>query len=324
MYKKLILSLFLVVSLFLTACGNTEKSTNEASETIKVYSTVYPLQFITEQIGGEHVNVQSVYPPGANEHTYEPSQKDIIEMANSDLFLYIGYNLEGFVANSKSIFEDEGVKVVAIGETALEGHELENTHSNTTEEHHNHSEEDSHDHNHDHGDVDPHLWLNPHLMIDMASKVKEELIAQMPEHETVFEENFNALKSKLEQLDQNFASTIENSNKKEIIVSHAAYGYWEERYGLEQIAVTGLMNSSEPSQKELENIMKTAEKHDIHYVLFEQNISSKLSETIQKEIGAKSLTLHNLSVLTEKDIENNEDYFSLMETNLQTLKTALQ
>ena len=67
-----------------------------------------------------------------------------------------------------------------------------------------------------------------------------------------------------------------------------------------------------------------AEKEDLNYVIFEQNISSKLTEIIQKEMGAKSLELHNLSVLTEKDIEAGEDYFSLMEKNVKTLQTALQ
>ncbi|MGM9929947.1 MAG: metal ABC transporter solute-binding protein, Zn/Mn family [Bacillus sp. (in: firmicutes)] len=330
MKSKLLLSLFLVVSLFLTACGDTEKSSNNTADTLTVYTTVYPLQFLAEEIGGDYVDAESIYPPGANEHTYEPSQKDIIEMTDSDLFLYIGYNLEGFVTSSKSVLEDEGVPVIAIGENAVEEHEHadENHESEkaTTEDEHDHESEEAtteDEHDHDHGDVDPHLWLDPHLMIDMAEQVTHELVALKPEQEEYFEANFEALKTKLNTLDEEFAEIIANSTKKEIIVSHAAYGYWESRYGIEQIAVTGLTNSSEPSQKELENIMKTAEEHDIHYVLFEQNVSSKLTETIQKEIGAKALTLHNLSVLTDKDIENGEDYFSLMESNLETLKTAL-
>lgn len=324
MNKKRLLSLFLVVSLFLTACGDTQTSSNQESNTLSIYATVYPLQFLAEQIGGDFVEVQSVYPPGANEHTYEPSQKDIIDMSESDLFLYIGYNLEGFVTNSQSIFEDEGVTVAAVGENALAGHEHHDSHSETvTTEEHNHSEEESHD-SHNHGDVDPHIWLDPHLMIDMAAQVKEELSTLLPDQSALFEENFEALESKLVSLDEEFTTTIENSNKKEIIVSHAAYGYWADRYGIEQIAVTGLTNSSEPSQKELENIMQTAEEHNIQYVLFEQNVSSKLAEIIKNEIGADSLTLHNLSVLTDDDIANNEDYFSLMEANLETLKTALK
>ena len=347
MKKKLLLSVFLTVAAFLTACGNSDTSDENQTNSdnkLTVYTTVYPLQFLAEEIGGEYASVETVYPPGANEHTFEPSQKDIVSMAESDLFLYIGYNLEGFVNNAKSILEKEGVPVIAVGELATEGHEHaeeeDADHDHATEEdaHHDHAatEEDAdHDHateeeaatdehNHDHGDVDPHVWLDPHIMIHMAEAVKDELSTLKPEQEEYFEKNYEEIKTKLENLDLEFADTIENSPKKKIIVSHSAYGYWEDRYGLEQIAVTGLSNSSEPSQKELQNIMALAEENNIKYVIFEQNIDSKLTRIIQEEIGAEALTLHNLSVLTDKDIAENRDYFSIMHDNLDTLKTALK
>lgn len=325
MNKKLLLSVFLMVAAFLTACGNSDTSEDQSSsgDKLTIYSTVYPLQFLAEEIGGEYATVETVYPPGANEHTFEPSQKDIVSMAESDLFLYIGYNLEGFVKNAKSILEKEGVPVIAVGELATEGHE----HAEEEDTDHVHATEEegsTDEHNHDHGDVDPHVWLDPHIMIHMAEVVKDELSTLNPEQEEYFEKNYEEIKAKLENLDQEFADTIENSPKKKIIVSHSAYGYWEKRYGLEQIAVTGLSNSSEPSQKELQNIMTVAEENDIKYVIFEQNIDSKLTTIIQKEIGAEALTLHNLSVLTDQDIAENEDYFSIMHDNLDTLKTALQ
>lgn len=325
MNKKLLLSVFLMVAAFLTACGNSDTSKDQSSsgDNLTIYTTVYPLQFLAEEIGGEYATVETVYPPGANEHTFEPSQKDIVSMAESDLFLYIGYNLEGFVNNAKSILEKEGVPVIAVGELATEGHE----HAEEEDTDHVHATEEegsTDEHNHDHGDVDPHLWLDPHIMIHMAEVVKDELSTLNPEQEEYFEKNYEEIKAKLENLDQEFADTIKNSPKKKIIVSHSAYGYWEERYGLEQIAVTGLSNSSEPSQKELQNIMTVAEENDIKYVIFEQNIDSKLTTIIQKEISAEALTLHNLSVLTDQDTAENEDYFSIMHDNLDTLKTALQ
>lgn len=106
-------------------------------------------------------------------------------------------------------------------------------------------------------------------------------------------------------------------------MSHAAFGYIAGNYGLTQIPVAGLNSQSEPSQKELAEIVALAKKHQIKYILFEQNVSSKLASVIQQEIGAESLILHNLSVLTEDDIKNNEDYFTLMEKNLKTLEKAL-
>lgn len=279
-----------------------------------MYTTVYPLQYFTEAIGGEYVNVETVYPPGTDEHSFDPSQKDIVKMAESDLFFYIGYNLEGFVTKAEPILSKEGVTTVAVGETV---HLDEDEHAHENEHAH---EEDGHDH----GGVNPHLWLDPIYSIEMANSIKDELTKQMPEQKGYFDSRFNELSEKLKALDEKFSTTIESGRTNKIIVSHSAYGYWEERYGLEQIGVTGLTSSNEPSQKELGKIVTMADKENLHYVIFEQNISSKLTEIIQKEMGAKSLELHNLSVLTDKDIEAGEDYFSLMEKNIKTLQTALQ
>ncbi|MED3983939.1 zinc ABC transporter substrate-binding protein [Peribacillus simplex] len=312
---RALLSLFLVTALFLSACGNSKgESSKETKDALDIYTTVYPLQYFTEAIGGEYVNVETIYPPGTDEHSFEPSQKDIVKMAESDLFFYIGYNLEGFVTKAEPILSKEGVSTIAVGETV-----------HLDEDEHTHENEHAHEEDgHDHGGVNPHLWLDPIYSIDMAKTIKDELTKKMPEQEEYFNSQFNKLSEKLKALDEKFATTIESGRTNKIIVSHSAYGYWEERYGLEQIGVTGLTSSNEPSQKELGKIVTMAEEEDLNYVIFEQNISSKLTEIIQKEMGAKSLELHNLSVLTDKDIKAGEDYFSLMEKNIKTLQTALQ
>lgn len=314
MKRKLLLSLSLIAALALTGCGKSEGKQKEDKDVLDIYTTVYPLEYFTETIGGEFVNVETVYPPGTDEHTFDPSQKDIVGMANSDLFFYIGYNLEGFVTKAEPILKGEGVTTVAVGETvSVDEHDEEHDHE--------HGEAD--DDGHDHGSVNPHLWLDPIYSIQMAETVKDELTKQMPEQESYFTLRFNELSDKLKALDKQFAKTIKAGRTNKVIVSHSAYGYWEDRYGLEQIGVTGLTSSNEPSQKQLASIVSMAKDEDLHYVIFEQNISSKLTEIIQKEMGAEALEFHNLSVLTDKDIEAGEDYFSLMENNIKTLQTAL-
>ena len=156
----------------------------------------------------------------------------------------------------------------------------------------------------------------------MAKAIKDELVKKMPEQADYFEAQYKALSKKLQTIDKKLADTIQNGKTNEIIVSHAAYGYWEQRYGLKQISVTGITTSNEPSQKDLENIVNIAKKHNLHYVIFEQNVSSKLTEIIQKEIGAKALKLHNLGVLTDADLKAGSNYESLMNQNIQTLQTA--
>ncbi|MDZ5712763.1 metal ABC transporter solute-binding protein, Zn/Mn family [Jeotgalibacillus haloalkalitolerans] len=312
MNKKWLLPLGLLSIGVLAACGNSnEESSSDESDALSIYTTVYPLQFFAERIAGDVAKVNSILPPGSDSHTYEPTSKDMIEIAEADAFILNGAGLEGYADSIVDAVESEDVTIAE----ATEGLELSKGGDD-------HDHGDGHDH--DHGDYDPHVWLDPVHSIEMAENIKELLTELKPEDEAMFDENFEALKAELEALDQEFSSEIETASGNHFIVSHAAYGYWEEAYGVHQIAVSGLSPTQEPSQKELQSIVETAEEFGLQHVFFEQNITTKIAEIIREEIGAETLMLHNLSVLTDEDIENDEDYFSLMRHNLEQLNIALE
>ena len=309
----------------LTACSSsagTNASKGKSDGKLTIYTTIFPIQDFTEKIGGSHVNAQSVYPANADAHSFEPSSKTMVEMAEGDAFIYSGTGAEAFADKTASTLKDQGVKTVK----AAEGIKLLSTqeeHAHEEGEDHDHEGED-HDHDgHDHGDKDPHAWLDPVYAQQMAKNIKDTLVSLDPDHKDEYTKNYESLKKELQSLNQEFKTTLSKAPHKEILVSHAAYGYWEKRYGIEQISVLGLSASEEPSQKQLENIVQQAEKHHIKYVIFENNVSSKVSDTIRSEIGAKTLTLKNLESITEDDAKNGESYVSLMKQNLNTLKTAL-
>ncbi|MBM7588357.1 zinc transport system substrate-binding protein [Bacillus pakistanensis] len=306
---KIIKGLFIIATiLLLAACTDNQDKNNDESFT--VYTTVYPLEDFAKKIGGDHVDVHSIYPPGADEHTFEPSQKDMMDLADADLFLYIGLGLEGFVNKAEDILKNENVTMIATAEgLALEeeSHVHENDHS-----------EEAHHH-----DLDPHVWLDPIYSKELAHKVYEELAEKLPKHKEELKKNYNQLVADLDQLDQQFKKVVENAERNEIFVSHAAYSYWEKRYGIKQTSIAGISSSDEPSQQELKDLIDSAKQKDVQYILFEQNISSRLTEVVQKEIGAEALPLHNLSVRTEEEVKEEKDYFDLMNENIETLTKAL-
>ncbi|WP_347861484.1 zinc ABC transporter substrate-binding protein [Salimicrobium sp. PL1-032A] len=339
----------LALIIILTACGEESSGTDDqqqdsgdAEEEMKVYTTVYPLQFFAERIAGEDASVESILTPGSDPHTYEPTSKEMVEMAEADAFIYSGAGLESYAEQISDSIQSEDVEILEASKgidleehvhnhgEEEETHEEEHAHEEeegTHEEEHAHEEEasdgeDSHA-GHNHGEQDPHIWLDPIRSIQVAENVKNTLVEIRPEQEETFNENFEELKGELESLDQEFHDKLESAEKNKIIVSHAAYGYWEQAYGIEQIAVSGLSPTNEPSQKDLETIIETAEQNDLEHVFFEQNITPKVADVVKKEIGAEALRLHNLSVLTEEDIENEEDYFTLMQRNLETLMEGL-
>lgn len=312
---KVIQAIFILMILSAAAIGCTpdnKETDNDADLTI--YTTVYPIQYAVERIAGDSAAVTSVYPPGVDAHTYEPASKDITSIAESDAFIYLGAGMEGFAETAAGALAEQDVELIEVGE-----HEELFHQENDSQEHH----EDEHNHEgHSHGDHDPHIWIDPHRMLEMSSIIKNELIRLNPEAEKIYNKNFSMLEEDLLELDEQLTDTLKSKQNKRILVSHAGYGYWEERYGIEQIPINGLSSSSEPSQKDLVKIIEQAREHELDYIIFEQNSSNRVSEIIQEQIGAESLTIHNLSVLTDVDLEQDNDYLSLMKENINVLDKA--
>ncbi|GAA0430487.1 metal ABC transporter substrate-binding protein [Lentibacillus halophilus] len=296
-------SLLLLIIGIITA-GCTPSASDNKTE-LTVYTSIYPIQFAVERIGGDAVDAKTIYPPGVDAHTYEPAAREMTAIAESDAFIYLGAGMEGFAETAADALASQDVTLIEIGKQQSLFHG----------DHSNHK-------GHTHGNHNPHIWLDPIRMIDMADMISDRLIDMAPENKDRFVKNFNALKNELLALDQSFQQTLASKTDKRVLVSHAAYTYWEQRYRLEQIAISGLSSNDEPSQKELVTIIEQAKQSDMDYILFEQNNSDRVSEIIQNEIDAKALMIHNLSVLTEADIRNGENYLSLMRHNLNVLDQA--
>ena len=307
--KSLIFSFVLIFTLIFAGCSKQNNTANKKDGKLSVYTTIFPLADFAKKIGGDYVDVTTIYPPGADSHTYEPTQKQTVQVAKADLFVYNGAGLEPFAEKMEKTLKNENVKVV----NASKGIELR---SSTEEEH-----EEGHKEEHQH-DKDPHVWLDPTLAMKQAETIKNALVELQPEHKEVFEKNFAALQTKFTNLDSQFKDVVDHAKTKEILVSHAAYGYWEQRYGLKQIPIAGISASDEPSQKDLASIATTAKEHGLKYILFETFSTPKVAEVIQQETGTKILRLNHLATISEDDAKKNKDYFTLMEENINTLKEA--
>lgn len=326
--KKLGISFFLLTTVAaLSACGgetnetenteetdeNTEANTEEA-EPLHIYTTLYAWEYMAKEIGGEHVQVENIVPPGSDLHNYEPTSQTMIDIAESDLFIYNGAGIEGFAGAINDTLEAEDVERLEVtGGMNLLSHEEDDDHGH---------EEDNHGHEEE-GDEDPHVWLDPERTIEGAGAIRDQLVASMPEQEEEFENNFSDLEQQLQDLNESFQTMANEADKNEFIVSHAGYGYWEERYDLHQIGISGLSPSDEPSQRDIQNIISLSEEENINHIMFEQNIPSGIAEVVQEETGTEALNLHNLEALTEEDIENEEDYFTIMNQNIENLEIAL-
>ncbi|WP_047983708.1 metal ABC transporter solute-binding protein, Zn/Mn family [Ornithinibacillus californiensis] len=321
---KLFTSLITIIlmSILLLGCTNVNTE-SQSSNKLSIYTSVYPIQYIVERIGGDTVTTTSIFPPGVDAHTYEPTAKTMTTLARSDAFIYFGTGMEGFTESIAEALESVDISLLELGEYEELFEEVEHHHVESNQVEPEEHEEHHHD-GHNHGDHDPHIWIDPLRMAEMGHIITEYLIELNPDQKRLYEENFHLLELDLHQLDEAFSEELSKKKNKEILVSHAAYGYWEERYGIEQISINGLSSSSEPSQRDLVEIIEQAEASQLQYVIVEQNTSSKVTEIIQEHIGAEALSIHNLAVLTEKDVKEKSDYLSIMRHNLSVLDLATQ
>ncbi|MFX4303823.1 ABC transporter substrate-binding protein [Exiguobacterium sp. A1_3_1] len=320
----------------LAACGsNTDSSTSENKQT-EVYASTFATAAIAREIGGDQVNVKMIVPPGADPHSYEPTSKQLTEIAKGDLFLLTGTTLEPYSKKIQESLKGTDVRFIETSkdvnllesDATLHAHEEEGH----TEDEHAHEEEGHDDHatdehaheeeGHDHGKYDPHVWLDPVNAKAMARSITTALSKEAPKDKATFEKNLKTFDQQADELDEQFKQAVADGSKKELLVTHAAYGYLAERYGFTQLPIAGISPSDEPSQKQLAALVKEARMHDLKYVAFEETVSPKVARVIQKEIGAESVTIHNLESVTKA--QQNSSYFKLMEENVQTLKKALQ
>jgi zinc transport system substrate-binding protein len=162
--------------------------------------------------------------------------------------------------------------------------------------------------------ADPHVWLDPLLYAEMADRIGEALGRPRAAEE---------LQRRLRELDANYVQGLADCERREIVTSHAAFAYLAKRYGLEQIAITGLSPEVEPTPRELERVVAEVRELGATTVFFETLVSPRLAETVAREVGAKATTLDPLEGLTENEVDRGADYFSVMRDNLEALREAL-
>ena len=303
----------LLLLLMLAACSSEENSTNDGELTI--YTTVFPLTSFVEQIAGDTVNVESIYPPGVDMHSYEPTQKDMMSYSDGDLFMTTSNELDPVAASIADTINGD----TEIVETAADidtGAFLDSQHDHE----HDHGE-DGESHDHDHGNMDPHIWLSPDLAVQMAEAVKNSLAEYNPESADMYNENFEVLKSDIEGIDEQLLAVTENPVNTDVYISHESIGYLAHQYGFHQIGISGLSNQ-EPSQQELTEIIESIEAENIPYILYEPNVTSSVTDVIRSETNTEPLYFNNLESLSTDDPEDST-YQSMMNKNIETLDKAL-
>ncbi|MER5209490.1 zinc ABC transporter substrate-binding protein [Streptomyces sp. NPDC002838] len=297
----------------LSACGSDNEAAGNTDK-FDVVASFYPMQFLAEQIGGDHVNVTTLTEPGQEPHDLELSTKQTADLGEADAVLYLK-TLQPAVDEAVSQSEVKN-KVDAATLTKLEDHgstehEHEGEEAPAEEEH---SEEEEHA-------LDPHIWLDPVKYAEVAKGVGAAFEKADPDHADDYKKNTDALVKKLDDLNTRFTDGLKTTDTKVFFTNHAAFGYLAERYGLTQEAISGLDPESEPSPARIKELQTEAKADGVTTVFYETLVSDKTAKTLAKDAGLKTDVLDPLEGITDKS--KGDDYFQVMESNLKSLETAL-
>ncbi len=310
-------------ALALSACSSTAPSSTSGAKdgTLTVMASFYPLQYLAEKIGGEHVTVTSLTPTGAEPHDLELSPKTVDALSSADAVIY----LAGFQSAVDEAIEQQAPKTVIdvspavqLVEAGVDANHPSEEEDESTDETQS-SEADGHEDHHHDMSADPHFWLDPVRMANAATLVGDKLAEANPANAEMYKTNAKALKDELTSLGNDLVSKTSTCQIKTFVTAHTAFGYLADRTGLTQVGISGLDPDSSPSPARLAEISQIAKDQGVTTIFTEALIDPKIAQTLADDLGITTAVLDPI----ESQTDPSKDYSGVMNDNINALTKAL-
>lgn len=282
--------LAVAVTTALAACSSgdsTSASSPATAAAITAAVSHYPVQYLVQQVGGDLVQIESLTSPGTEPHDVELSPQQVAQVQQADTVFY----LDAFQpAVDDAVTEAQGTVVNLADGLPVRQQD---------------------------GAPDPHVWLDPLLMRQMATTVADTLSAADPAHQQTYEANAQALQAELGTLDQQWRKGTADCAIRTMVVSHEAFGYLADQYGFDQKGISGLSPENEPSAAAIAELTQFVQDNGVTTVYTESLIDPAVAQTVASESGAQTATLDPLETQPA-----DGDYLSAMQTNLSTVSAG--
>jgi len=313
-----ILLAFLTSSLILAGCSNAAEDSQPASESLpSIVTGSFAVAWLASSISDGCAVVTDLAPSGGDAHDLELTASQTASILDADLVIPVDGLQPAFdaVAESKS----SGVFDILdlLDPLTAEDHADEDGHADHADEdgHADHADEDGHE---NHGLLDPHFWLDPKRVSDAAGFLGAEISKLSADCATKVEVTVPAVQAQLEDLTQEFETSLATCSSRTIVVSHEAFGYLADAFNLEQIGVAGLDPEGEPSAARLKEVIDLANSLGVSAVFTESTVNPDVAQTLADALEVGILTLDPLEIASV-----SKDYISLMQTNLEALRSGL-
>lgn len=312
------MSLLFLLFFFISACSKADEPLLNEENTTKaqIVTSIFPVYEIVREVAGDQADVHLMVGASEDAHHYEPSAKAIMRVNEADAFIYSSDEMEFWVSDMLAVVENEGLHTIELSENI----DLEIASEEKLDDH---EEEESHE-GHDHGNIDPHIWLNPMAMAEQIPMLTDLLSEIDPAGATAYQENGQRLTKDLEDLDISFQESFAGAKNRAFVVQHKAFGHLAERYNLTQLSVGGLSTEVEPNPKDLIKVIQFVEANDTEVIFYQSGNTSAVAETIATETGAEIAVLYDLENKPEGIDETGNMYLKAMSHNLEQLKKVIK
>ena len=295
------------VAVFLLAKPQTQ------TDQLKIVSTIFPGYDFARTIAGDNADVTMLIYPGSEIHSYEPSPQDIINIQDSDVFIYVGGESEAWVEKIIANLDTNHTKIVRmmdavdlVKEELVEGMEPE------------HEDEDE-------VEYDEHVWTSPLNAIKIVESIRDALVNADPQNANFYQTATADYTEQLAQLDSDIRATLSDTAHHTLIFGDRfPLRYFVEEYDLQYYAAfPGCSDQTEASTATLAFLINKIKSENIKYIFTIELSNQAVARTIATETGAEILEFHSLHNISKSDFDSGKTYLQIMYQNLTNLKRAL-
>jgi zinc transport system substrate-binding protein len=294
--SKFVLSL---PALFLLGSLCAAESVAPAEEPLRVFVGIPPAKWLVERVGGDRTAVQVMVPPGRSPHVYEPTPRQMVDLAKSRVYFGMG-----------SPFEETLLPRIRSSHPKLRVEDCsKGVERRKMEAHHDHEDEHGHDKDHagDHDleNLDPHVWLSAPNLHKMAVNICQVLTEESPSGKAAFESNRDALIKELDEVDKHLAEVLRPLRGRAIYVFHPAFGYFTDQYGLVQKAVE--LEGKSPTARQLRDLVRQAREDQVRVLFVQPQFDQRAIQTLAESIDGAVTRLDPLAEDVLKNLRHMAD-----------------
>lgn len=280
-----------LLSASLPLCGPDARASGPR---VDCWVSILPQAFLVKSVGGDRVNVRVMVGPGQVPHTYDPTARQLSELASARLYFSVGVAFEeALVPRIERNFPSVKIVDMTVGVRKRLASEDDIDGKGAPDERRSPAKEDAPADSHGHGGYDPHVWLSPRIAAIMARNTRDALLAADPDGAEIYRNNCRAVEAVLDSVDAEIAELLRPYAGREIFVFHPAYGYFTDAYGLTQVAIEE--NGAAPGPRHLAEVIDLARERGTKTVFIQPQVSASYAETVAKAIGARLVTLDPLA-----------------------------